>query len=82
MATLHVEDIPDDRYEALCELAKRNQRSIVAEILALLEENVPTQKEIEARREAIRRLDNLTFTSSSIDPMPSSLDMIREDRER
>lgn len=82
MATLHVEDIPDDRYDALQELAKRHQRSIAAEILSLLEENVPTQKEVEARREAIRKLDNLTFTSGSTDPMPSSLDMIREDRDR
>jgi plasmid stability protein len=82
MATLYVEDIPDDRYEALCELAKRNQRSIAEEILALLQENVPTEKEIEARREAIRRLEKLTFTSNSTTPMPSSLDMIREDRER
>jgi plasmid stability protein len=82
MATLYVEDIPDDRYEALYELAKRNQRSISEEILALLQENVPTEKEIEARREAIRRLEKLTFTSNSTTPMPSSLDMIREDRER
>jgi hypothetical protein len=79
MATLYVEDIPDDRYEALYELAKRNQGSIAEEILALLQENVPTEK---ARRQAIRRLEKLTFTSNSTTPMPSSLDMIREDRER
>jgi plasmid stability protein len=82
MATLHIEDIPDDWYRALLELAKRHQRSIAAEVLALLEENVPTDKEIEARREAVNRLEKLTFTSSSTTPMPSSLDMIREDRER
>jgi hypothetical protein len=82
MATLYVEDIPDDRYEALYELAKRNQRSISEEILVLLQENVPTEKEIEARREAICRLEKLAFTSNSTTPMPSSLDMIREDRER
>jgi hypothetical protein len=82
MATLYVEDIPDDRYEALYELTKRNQRSIAEEILVLLQENVPTEKEIEARREAICRLEKLAFTSNSTTPMPSSLDMIREDRER
>jgi plasmid stability protein len=82
MATLRVEDIPHDRYEALRQLAKRHERSIAAEILALLEENVPTRKEIDARSEAIHRLEKLTFTSSSTDPMPSSLDLIREDRER
>jgi plasmid stability protein len=82
MATLYVENIPDDRYEALRERAKRNRRSITAEILAILEENVPTEKEIGARKEAVRRLQRLKFTSTSDTPMPSSLDMIREDRER
>jgi plasmid stability protein len=82
MATLYVENIPGDRYEALFELANRHGRSIAAEVLAPLEEPVPTGKEIEAGREAIRGLDKLRFTSSSTTPVPSALDMIREDRDR
>jgi plasmid stability protein len=82
MATLYVENIPDDRYEALRERAKSRRRSVAAEILSLLEDHVPTKKEIKARHEAIRRLDKLNFTSTATTPMPSSLDMIREDRER
>jgi plasmid stability protein len=82
MASLNVENIPDDRYEALRERAKRHQRSIVAEILALLEGYVPTEKEIEARHEAVRKLEKLRFTSTSATPVPSSLDMIREYRDR
>jgi plasmid stability protein len=82
MATLYVENVPEDRYEALRERAKRRHRSVAAEILSLLEENVPTKKEMKARHEAIRRLENLKFTSTATTPMPSSLDMIREDRER
>jgi plasmid stability protein len=82
MATLYVENIPDDRYEALRERAKRQRRSMAAEILSLLEEHVPTKKEIKAAQDAIRRLEKLKFTSRATTPMPSSLDLIREDRER
>ncbi len=82
MATLYVENIPDDRYEALRERAKLRRRSVAAEVLSLLEEHVPTKKEIKARHDSIRRLEKLNFTSTATTPMPSSLDMIREDRER
>lgn len=82
MATLYAENIPDDRYEALRKRAKTNRRSVAAEILAILEEQVPTEKELKAWKESVRRLERLTFTSTSDDPMPSSLEMIREDRER
>ena len=50
MATLYVENIPKDLYEALRGRAKARRRSIAAEVLALLEENIPTQKELKARR--------------------------------
>ena len=49
MATLYVENIPDDLYEALRSQAKARRRSIAAEVLALLEENVPTAQELKAQ---------------------------------
>lgn len=82
MATLYVENVPDDRYEALRERARRRHRSLAAEILSLLEEHVPTKRELKARQDAVRRLGKLKFTSTSSEPLPSSLEMIREDRER
>jgi plasmid stability protein len=82
MVTTYIENFDDELCVELRARAKRNRRSVAAEILALLEEHVPTEKEIEARRDAVRRLDKLRFTSSSTTPMPSSVDMIREDRDR
>jgi plasmid stability protein len=82
MVTTYIENFDDELCVALRARAKRSRRSVAAEILALLEEHVPTEKEIEARRDAVRRLDKLRFTSSSTTPMPSSVDMIREDRDR
>ena len=37
MATLYVENVPDELYEALRKRARRNRKSIAAEVLELLE---------------------------------------------
>jgi plasmid stability protein len=83
MATLYVENVPDDVYEALRDRAKRQHRSIAAEILALLELHIPTKKALKARAEAFRKLEQLRFTRApSAGSFPSSEEMIREDRDR
>src|SRR5436190_24392651 len=50
MATLYVENVPDEVYEALRQRAKENRQSITAEVIALLKENVPTSEELARRR--------------------------------
>ena len=83
MATLYVENVPEELYEALRKRAREEQRSMAAEVIRLLEANLPTEKELERRREAFRRIDNLKFTKSeNAQPLPPSLEMIREDRDR
>ena len=83
MATLYVENVPDDLYEALRNRARSQRRSIAAEVLSLLEQFIPTEKELKRRREVTRKLDQLRFTSRvSDESFPSSEEMIREDRER
>jgi len=83
MATLYVENIPDDLYEALRSQAKARRRSIAAEVLALLEENVPTARELKARHEWVRKLGRLRKQQTASGRLfPSTEEMIREDRER
>jgi antitoxin FitA len=83
MATLYVENVPDELYEALREQARKNRKSIAAEVLTLLQQNVPTARELKARRDAIRRLEHLrSQPSPSPGPFPSTEEMVREDRER
>jgi plasmid stability protein len=83
MATLYVENIPDDLYEALRSRAKARRRSIAAEVLALLEENVPTARELRSRHEWVRKLARLRKRDAGSDrTFPSAEEMIREDRER
>jgi plasmid stability protein len=82
MATLYVENVPEDRYEALRNRARERNRSIAAEILSLLEENVPTEKELRARRKFARKLEQLRSRNRSTRSFPSTEEMIREDRSR
>lgn len=83
MATLYVENIPDDLYEALRSQAKARRRSIAAEVLTLLEENVPTAQELKARQDLFRRIIRLREKKPKRQgPFPSAEEMIREDRER
>ena len=80
MATLDVENVPVDLYEALRARARR--RSIAAEILLLLEENFPTEKELRARRDFVRKLGRLRSRGRSTGKVPTAEQMVREDRER
>ena len=83
MPTLYVENVPKALYESLRKRAREHRRSMAAEVISLLEENIPTEKELARRSEAVSRLRNLKFTPT--DPnaeISSSLEMIREDRER
>jgi plasmid stability protein len=83
MPTLHVENVPRDVYAALRKRAKSNQRSIAAEVRALLKENVPTAREMKARHEFYKRLLRLRGKQpKSLGPFPSAEEMLREDRER
>jgi plasmid stability protein len=83
MATLYVENVPDELYEALRSQAKSNRRSIAAEILALLKENIATESELKARAEFLQRIVRLRQQAPlSPGPFPSAEEMIREDRER
>ena len=83
MATLYVENVPDELYEALRSSAKSRRRSIAAEVLALLEENFATAQEIRARHDWVRKLARLRKQQTAVGrKFPSAEEMIREDRER
>lgn len=83
MATLYVENVPDALYKALRERARKHRKSIATEVIALLEENIPTPEELRRRREFVRRLKRLSSKEPlSPGPFPSAEEMIREDRDR
>lgn len=83
MATLYVENVPDDLYKALRDRARQRRRSIAAEVLALLGESVPTAGELRARRELLRKLERMRSKKAAAPgSFPSTEEMQRQDRAR
>ena len=83
MATLYVENVPKDLYEALRGRARARRRSIAAEVLALLEETIPTAQELKARQDLLRKLVRMrTKRTESGRAFPSTEEILREDRQR
>jgi plasmid stability protein len=83
MPTLYVENVPEDLYDALRARARANRRSISAEVLALLGENVPTPAELARRRNFMKRAQKIR-SKGTVSPGPcvAAEDMVREDRNR
>ncbi|HUK26709.1 MAG TPA: Arc family DNA-binding protein [Terriglobales bacterium] len=82
MATLYVENVPRELYEALRQRAKSHRRSIAAELITLLEEQVPSAAELRRRRGVVKRLRRLQASNPEAGPSLASEAMVREDRER
>jgi len=83
MATLYVENVPEDLYEALRERARQQRKSIAAEVLSLLAENVVTATERKARQQFLRQVQRLrSQRTRSSTAFPASEELQREDRGR
>jgi plasmid stability protein len=83
MPTLYVENVPVALYEALRGRARIRHRSIAAEVLALLEENIPTQHELKARRAFLRAAERMRSKKTRMKRgiVPAE-ELQRQDRER
>ena len=83
MATLYVENIPDDLYEALRQRARSGRRSIAQEVIEILGKFVPTPAELAERRRFVQKaLKTSARKPASAGPFPSAEEMLREDRSR
>jgi plasmid stability protein len=83
MATLYVQNVPDELYEALRSQAQEHGKSIAAEVVSLLKETIPTAQELKARRAFLRRVERLQSRRPLRGgPWPSTEEMLREDRSR
>lgn len=83
MPTLYVENVPKDLYEALRARARKNRSSVAAEVIALLQQFVPTAEELKRRKRAFEYLLSVqASTPPGPGPFPSTEEMVREDRER
>ena len=65
MATLYVENVPDEIYKALRKRAQANRKSIAAEVISLLEQHIPTEEELEAPSKGFRRIGSVTSDAAT-----------------
>ena len=83
MPTLYVENVPKDLYEALRTRARARRKSIAAEVIELLQQNVPTAAELARRKQFLKLVTQIGRQQpAGPGPFPSTEEMLREDRER
>jgi plasmid stability protein len=83
MPTLYVENIPDELYRGLRQRALANRSSIAAEVIALLESNIPTAKEMKRGEEFYRRMEKVRSTRPrNGESIPTMEEMVRAERAR
>ena len=82
MPNVMVRNIPQEAYAALKQDAKRNHRSLNAEIVAMLRDKADMARRRARAAEAMKRLDVLQAQIAREFPdQPSSVELIREDRD-
>jgi len=83
MATLYVENVPDDLYAALRKRAKQKRSSIAGEVIGILKIAIPTPVELKRRGKVFRKILELQNRPPlTTGPFASTEEMIREDRDR
>lgn len=83
MATLHLENVPEDLLEAIQNRASEEKTTVEAAVLQILSKMFPTKSQLAVRQDRMKRFLELQRVSSPGEgPFPSAEDMIREDRNR
>jgi plasmid stability protein len=83
MPVLYVENVPDELYRGLRRRAREHRKSIAAEVISLLERDIPTAAELKQRQQFYKQMEK--FRSHKVNARQSSTaidEMIREDRGR
>jgi plasmid stability protein len=77
-----VENVPGELYDALRQRARQRRRSIAAEVISLLEESIPTRRELAARQKFLGKLERARSSKRGSRALPSTEEMQRQDRAR
>jgi plasmid stability protein len=78
MATLYVRDVPERLYKRLRARARRNGRSLNAEVLAVLDDTVVREKDA---AEITARMREIATRVRRVPGMPTPEQLIRWDRD-
>ena len=80
MPILHVRNVPEDLYKRIQERARREHRSLSAEVIMLLQQAL--QQPQRSQSEVLSDIRRHRFFCSAEVGAPDSVELLREDRER
>ncbi|AEJ19712.1 hypothetical protein [Gracilinema caldarium] len=79
MPTLQVRDLPQELYNKLDYLAKKEHRSLAQETIVLLKEGVEKRLDNKNRRKKV--IESFTGLGINTNNLPTPEELIREDRD-
>lgn len=82
MLTLHVRNVPEELYTKLQRVAEEENRSLTAEVIALLEDAVRQRQLRQSAGETLQRVRRRTQKVKLPKGWVDSVELIREDRRR
>ena len=80
MPTLHVRRVPEDLYDRVRQLAQLRNRSLDAQVVTMLYEALGEEEQHKDQARALTSIRRRRFTPPK--KAASSLDLLREDRQR
>ncbi len=80
MNTLHVRSVPDDLYQRLQRLAQARNRSLSAQVITMLAQAVEDEERRKKQEKVLMTIRRRRFSPPT--KSPSSLELLREDRNR
>ena len=80
MKTLHVRNVPDDLCKRLKQLAHTKNRSLSAQVIVMLSKSVGDEEHYNQQANILYSIQNRRFKIPT--SAPSTLELLREDRER
>lgn len=82
MPTLHVRNVPEELYTQLQQVAEKENRSLTAEVIALLEDAIRQRQLRQSAGEILQRVRRRSQKVKLPKGWVDSVELIREDRRR
>jgi len=80
MPTLHVRSVPEDLYQKIQKLAEAQGRSLSAQVVTMLTQASEDEQSRQAQSKVLAFIRQRRFSAPK--KVPSSLELLHEDRER
>ena len=80
MSTLHIRSVPNELYQYIQSLAEKSNRSLTAQVITMLKQAAEEEKRRELQKKTLYSIKSRRFQVA--EDVPTSLELLREDRSR